>query len=79
MRPRKKVFARGYIEEAVNAYRDLKPDTGFDKQEMKWAEDVLIRFFQVVDDAPEIIRAKEIFETVQKELQDPCQRRVPQQ
>ncbi len=64
MRPRRDIFALDYIEETVNAYRDLannqhrKPHA---KSELKWAHDVLGEYFGVVKTHPVIDRAKSIF------------------
>jgi len=61
MRPAREVFARDYIEEAVEFYAHAlsRPDTlaGKDDGEIEWAHDVLVRYFSVVS-APDPVVAK---------------------
>lgn len=64
MRPRRDVFALDYLEETVSAYRDLVngQDLNGDRNaELKWAHDVLQKYFSVVADHPIIDRAKAVF------------------
>ena len=67
MRPRRDVFALGYVEETVEEYcRRLQiledssqsPNTG----ELLWARDVLETYFRVVEDHPVIKRARRVFQ-----------------
>lgn len=64
MRPRRDIFALDYLEETVNAYRDLANNQNrkADAQlELKWAHDVLTEYFNVVATHPVIDRAQDIF------------------
>jgi len=61
MRPRRDVFAREYIEETITAYHQQQQNAGCDAGLLKWAHDVLAEYFSVVQDSPEILRARELF------------------
>jgi len=61
MRPRRDIFALDYLEETVNAYRDLSDDAADRHSELKWAHDVLQKYFSVVATHPTIDRAKTVF------------------
>lgn len=69
MRPAREVFARSYIDEAVEFYAHAlsRPDTleGQDDGETEWAHDVLTRYFSVVSATdPVIAKAKDAFESL---------------
>lgn len=69
MRPRRDIFAIDYIEETVNAYRDLAGNQNSQAEtqsELKWAHDVLGEYFSVVTTHPTIDRAKTIFITLEQ-------------
>lgn len=63
MRPRRDIFALDYIQETVNAYRDLASNQkkSHGESELKWAHDVLGEYFRVVKNHPVIDRVKAIF------------------
>ena len=63
MKPRQRVFARDYIGETVAAYERAERSDTADPTECRWAHDVLSQFFSVVEDAPEIARARLQFAT----------------
>ncbi|WP_425040792.1 nitroreductase family protein [Primorskyibacter sp. S187A] len=57
--PRKAVFAEKYIAETTKLYRMLSHQPSAEKEELKWAHDVLQTYFDVVDTSSEIVeRAK---------------------
>ena len=65
MRPRRKVFAKQYIEETVDCYVQLaisccesddSPDSG-----LVWSRDVLTEFFAITDDDPVLNACREKF------------------
>jgi nitroreductase len=62
MRPRRPVFAEGFIGETVDAYARACSTPGFSADELKWAGDVLAEYFSVVSDTPVIRPAREAFE-----------------
>jgi nitroreductase len=71
MRPRRSVFAAGYIAETMVAFQSMvtafqqSPDT-FDVQELSWAHDVLKEYFTVTDDSnPKINASRQLFEQLQ--------------
>ena len=64
MRPRRRSFALGYIEETVDCYaRALKISEGpcLESGERKWVHDVLSLYFSVVDSKGKIKRLRERF------------------
>src|SRR5690554_2695832 len=63
MRPRRSIFAEGFIEETVLCYKDAMHSTILASEEKKWATDVLNEYFQVVGSAPVIDIAKKIYKT----------------
>ncbi len=77
MRPRKEVFAEGYIVETVQRYQVALQNAGLSApEELQWAHDVLQTYFSVVQSNPQLDHARRIFEScAQIELCDPP--RVP--
>jgi nitroreductase len=67
MRPRRPVFAEGFIGETVDAYARACATPGFSAGELKWAGDVLAEYFSVVEDTPIIRRARDAFVGVNAE------------
>lgn len=61
MRPRREVFGEDFIVETVRSYEKSKQVSGYDAEELKWAEDVLSEYFRVVTDTPEISTARRIY------------------
>jgi nitroreductase len=64
MRPRRDVFALGYIGETVTLYRHLvgeAPDACSTDRELQWANDVLSEFFAIAGEDPVIERARRAF------------------
>lgn len=61
MRPRREIFAEGFIEETVLCYRDAMNSVSLASEEKKWATDVLHEYFLVVGSSPIINNAKEIY------------------
>lgn len=69
MAPRKDVFAENYIIETVKLFLKVKPIDSFNKQEIKWANDVLEEYFSIVEDTSIIKKAKDLFNhNVQKDI-----------
>jgi len=67
MRPRKSVFGTSYINETVDAYHNCISAEGIeniDFNEIQWANDVLTKYFDVVDSDTNIDRAKIKFEQI---------------
>ncbi|MDJ1181414.1 nitroreductase family protein [Roseofilum sp. BLCC_M91] len=67
MKNRRDTFALDYIEETVNCYKyaveNRKSDIG-DSGELKWANDVLEKYFDLVSTHPVIDKAKSVFLSV---------------
>ncbi|MEW6983280.1 nitroreductase family protein [Colwelliaceae bacterium 6471] len=61
MKPRKAVFAQGYITETVNCFSACLHRGGIDEQELKWAQDVLTQYFVIVENTDIISNAKYSF------------------
>lgn len=58
MKPRKPVFAEGYISETVATFEQCIQQTNFSQQELSWACDVLTRYFKSVEVTEVIETAK---------------------
>ena len=70
MRPRREMFARSYILETVEWYRDAVRDLSSEEtvdedSELVWAENVLRKYFEVVTDNKLTIRARELFQSME--------------
>jgi nitroreductase len=61
MRPRREVFAKGFIVETVECYRLASMSTSIAADELKWATDVLDEYFSIVGSAKEIDKAKSVY------------------
>ncbi|MCU7841481.1 MAG: nitroreductase family protein [Candidatus Thiodiazotropha sp. (ex Troendleina suluensis)] len=48
MRPRREIFAEKYIQETVNCYERCRLASTIDDDEMKWAQDVISEYMDVV-------------------------------
>ncbi|RUO41644.1 nitroreductase-like protein [Pseudidiomarina aestuarii] len=76
MRPRRASFAEAYIGETVSCFRQAAASGSLELNELKWAQDVLTSYFEVVTDTPIIARARADFEgLLQEPTQDAQQRR----
>lgn len=68
MRPMRKVFAIDYIDETIYCYKSLLTDFHNNNlktvNELKWAHDVLTKYFRVTDSHKIINRIQEIFESL---------------
>lgn len=61
MKPRRAIFAEGYIGETVDSYVACLAETNYCHQEQKWAKDVLLEYFSVVEASPVINKASQEF------------------
>jgi len=77
MRPRKPVFAESYIEETVAAYQVSLAQANFDLDELKWAEHVLAKYFEVVEASPIIMRCKQTFNALPVLSKDEVKSSIP--
>jgi len=67
MQPRREVFAVDYITETVQCYRYLAGQAKCDRfrdNEVRWAHDVLRRYFQICGDHTVVNSAREVFESI---------------
>src|SRR5690554_747566 len=64
MRPRRNVFAEGFIEETIDCYKDAIVSKSLDESEKKWATDVLDEYFKVVGDTKVTLVARQLYEKV---------------
>ena len=72
MQPRKKVFAENYIENTVNVYERAIKLKNLNNDEKMWATDVLVKYFQVVDDTIIIKKSRKKFnEILENEITSP--------
>jgi nitroreductase len=64
MRPRRAIFAEGYILETVKNYQKSSLQGGLCENERKWASDVLGDYFSIIGESKVTLKAKAIFEQV---------------
>jgi len=70
MQPRAAVFATDYIGETVEVYCKLSRLETADAEEIRWAEDVLEKYFAVVSDADSVKLARGRFAMTQEAKQE---------
>lgn len=68
MRPRRSVFAEGFIQETVECYQNAIFSPLIAKNEIKWATDVLDEYFRVVGSTKVTERARLIYERARKDV-----------
>ncbi len=62
MRPRRPLFAEGFILETVRCYNVARVRPGFSEGELQWARDVLDEYFEVVAQSPVVDTARKDYE-----------------
>ncbi|WP_448246077.1 nitroreductase family protein [Thalassotalea agariperforans] len=67
MQPRRNIFAEGYIAETVDCFGKCIVSKTICRQELKWAQDVLVNYFSVVGENQTIDKAKSKFEALMLE------------
>lgn len=70
MRPRRDIFAEGFILETVKCYQDAINSSVLANTEKKWATDVLDEYFRVVGSTEVIDKAKKIYSSTKKNILD---------
>jgi nitroreductase len=61
MQPRRNVFAKAYILETVQCFRKCVNSQSICRDELKWAQDVLKKYFDIVGSSPDIDKARSLF------------------
>jgi nitroreductase len=61
MKDRREIFAREYIRETVQNYKQCIESANISKESLEWCHDVLCKYFSVVGDDPIVNQAKDIF------------------
>jgi nitroreductase len=70
MKPRRGVFALDYIRETVDAYiNSLNHQDDISSQELKWAHDVLEKYFEVTDSHPKINNLREKYVSIESKIE----------
>lgn len=64
MQPRRNVFAQAYITETVDCFCQCIASSTICNDELKWAQDVLVSYFDIVSSDPVIDQAKAQFQTL---------------
>lgn len=80
MRPRRAVFATEYIEETAVAFTLLAKSCAIrtrNVEELGWARDVLVRYFELVGAHPRVERARRVFDVAVGGLPGDAPSRVP--
>lgn len=81
MQPLRTVFALEYIKETVDCYVQMTaqsdPNASSDLDELRWAHDVLSKYFATVDNHPVIDQARSTFQSVVCDRQGDGAGRVP--
>ena len=70
MRPRRSVFAEGFIQETVDCYKDAVKSKLLAETEKKWATDVLDEYFIVVGSTPVTVQARKVYTKARQQLLD---------
>lgn len=68
MKPRKDIFAQSYIDETVSCFGAMVEKADRFSGEIKWALDVLDRYFEVVTEDPKISPARERFINIKNQI-----------
>jgi len=64
MQPRRAVFAEAYIEETVECFSKCLVSKSLCSEELKWAQDVLVKYFDVTESSPILDKVKKKFHTL---------------
>jgi len=67
MKPRRSVFAEGYIKETVDSYCEAVKNETYNSDELKWVKDVLSEYFSIISDTDAIKEAKLKFLGISKD------------
>lgn len=68
MRPRRSIFAEGFIQETVDCYKDAIKSQKLEAKEKKWATDVLDEYFKVIGSSVITDKAKCLYLSVRADL-----------
>jgi nitroreductase len=68
MKPRREVFAEGFIAETVKCYKNALQSKKLSESEKKWATDVLDEYFAIVGSTKEIDKSRSIYSSVRKNV-----------
>lgn len=71
MRPRRAVFAEGYIQETVDCLQRCLNAEDMCQEELRWASDVLEQYFSIVSDTPRIAKARACYQNAADAADDP--------
>lgn len=74
MRPRREVFAEGFIQETINCYKNAISSRSLDESEKKWATDVLDEYFKVVGDTEVTLAARQLYKNVRGNIDSDIRR-----
>lgn len=78
MQDRKDTFAGGYVRELVGAVETAwKNETDIDEKQLKWATDVLAKYFDIVESTPRIEKAKQQFQALIDDIEYVPNDRIP--
>ncbi len=61
MKPRRPLFAEGFIAETVHCYARAAANLDYSPAELKWATDVLDAYFDVVEPSPVVEQAQQVY------------------
>ncbi len=64
MQPRRDVFAEAYIDETIECFAKCLLSSGLCAEELKWAQDVLVKYFQVTQSSVVLDSARQKFESL---------------
>jgi nitroreductase len=66
MMARKPLFATDYIVETARAFSIVHGDPAAEMEELKWAQSVLLQYFESVAEHPAVAEARRLFESVER-------------
>lgn len=70
MQPRREVFGEDFIGETVKIYQRAIKLNNLNPEEKKWVTDVLVEYFNVVNDTQKILKARKVFNQVLNQSND---------
>lgn len=70
MRPRRSIFAEGFIKETVDCYKAAVRSNSLAETEKKWATDVLDEYFKIIGSSNVIDKAEKAYSEIRKQVPD---------
>ena len=79
MQPRRAVFAEAYIDETIDCFSKCLLSTELCTEELKWAQDVLVKYFDITESSVVLDSARQRFESLTLKSFDCAEQSLPYQ